>query len=129
MTIDPRRIHTHTLAEVPRTHVYLWVSKDQVIEADLFDSLYKESKGKIAPELHITCPRCNGDIRVDGHSYEIEIEYLDKPRRLVLPDGGIAHQHVVISVEGVRRCPHDDQTGKGICGYTFVIRRNKVHRS
>lgn len=119
-----------TLAEAKSRRVYLKVIEDERwIEADLFDELAIGSQGKIQPELHIACPRCNGALRVDGHEFRIDVRYLDPPRVLTMPDGERVTQTAVISVEGFRRCPNDAAAGKGLCGWGAVIRENRVYPS
>lgn len=116
-----------TLAKVKSRRVYLFVSKETWIEADLYDEMYRASNGKVPAELVIACPRCDGALRINGAKFHIEIHYLDKPRQLTMPDGEVVEQTAVVSVEGTRKCSHPAVTGKGMCGREFTIRENRVY--
>jgi hypothetical protein len=115
---------------VPQRKVYLRMRDGGgYIEADLRDSLFRESHGQIPPELQVTCPLCGGDLHIDGTKKSIRVRYLDSPRRLVMPDNGQpVWQTVEVSVDEMCECSYPSSNGKGKCSWKAVIRDNNVSR-
>lgn len=121
----------HTLAAAPFRKVYLWDRKAQVwIESELYDQIAKDSNGKIPPELHITCPWCDTDLRVSGDNSpkDISVEYLDRPRKLRMPEGEIVEQTCLVTVHERVKCSAPSAAGKGLCAWGGYIKENRIYR-
>jgi len=114
------------------TPVYLKVEDrslaPQMIDADLHDDLAKGANDAKLFELEICCPRCSAWNRIPGNKKDINVRYLSKPQRFQHPhDGEIVQQTAVVSIEQPLQC--SEPIGKSICGYTFVIRENRIIRA
>ena len=114
------------------TPVYLFVADKalhpEMVDADLHDDLAKTSKNAKLFELEICCPRCAAWNRIPGEKKDIEVRYFDRPKPLRHPhDGEIVYQSAVVTIEQPMTC--SEPTGKGICGYTFLIRENRIVRA
>ena len=114
------------------TPVYLKVEDrslaPKMIDADLHDDLAKGAKDPKLFELEICCPRCSAWNRIPGNKKDIDVRYLDKPRSFQHPhDGEMVQQTAIVSVEQPLRCA--EPVGKTICGYTFIIRENRIIRA
>jgi hypothetical protein len=124
----------HQKAEATKVYLFLKYDGATWIECELYDDVYKGSDGKIPAELHLQCPHCGGESVIppteDSEKKHLRIEYLDKPRRLEMPDNGeVVFQTVVISVEEPCRCGHPAPNGKGLCAWKFRIQDNVVTRA
>lgn len=124
---------THTIAQVKGTKVYLWYGTGRdpkVVECELYDELSKKAPDKFQPDLHLCCPVCGGELNIEGgKNKDITVWYLDKPRKLVMPDNGEeVLQTAVVSVEQECRCSWPDPAGKGTCKFACVIRENRIYR-
>lgn len=114
------------------TPVYLFVEDKtlhaRVVDADLHDDLAKGAQDAKLFELEICCPRCSAWNRIPGNKKDIEVRYFDKPKPFQHPhDGEIVYQSAVVTVEQALTC--SEPVGKTICGYTFVIRENRIIRA
>ena len=114
------------------TPVYLWVKdrslNPKMIDADLHDDLAKGANDPKLFELEICCPRCSAWNRIPGNKKDIDVRYLQKPRSFLHPHDGEAIQQVaVVSIEQTLTC--SEPRGKGICGYSFVIKENQIIRA
>lgn len=99
-----------------------------IIFADLFDKLYRESKGQVPAELVVVCPRCNQPLRVNGEAKEISVEYLERPRKVTLSDGKVVNWTKIVTVNKPLTCTRPAWSGKASCGLTFKITDGYVHR-
>lgn len=97
-----------------------------VVQADLYDDGWKQSKGQIPLELDISCPHCGQTNRVPGDQKTLHLRRLPKPRQFVGPTGELHVQMFVVSVDEVMTCDHP--TGKTICGLRFKITDNVLHQ-
>lgn len=120
-------VHT---TRVPQRRVFLRLYEGGgFIEADLRDSLFRESNGQIPPEVQITCPFCGGDLHIDGTKKSIRIRYLEHPVRLVMPDNGeVVWNDAEITVDELCECSYPSAGGKGKCIWKMTIRDNVVSR-
>lgn len=114
------------------TPVFLWVEdkslNPKMVDADLHDELAKSSNNASLLELEICCPRCSAWNRIPGNKKSIDVRYLDTPRSIQHPhDGEIVHQTAVVRIEEPLTC--SEPMGKSICGYTFIIRDNRIIRA
>ena len=123
-----------TLGKAEARKVYLKLRDgDGWMECELYDKEAFDSHGRLPPELHIICPRCNGESIIppslDPTAKTIHVEYLDKPRKLEMPDTGeIVYQTARVSIDEVCTCNHPSPAGKGPCGWRFAIRDNVISR-
>ena len=109
----------HQIAKANGKKTYIRVSRNTVIECELYDELAIGSNGKIPPELHAKCPSCGNDL--SGFEKKgLRVSYFP-PRRLSLPDGRVVVETCVVSIDGLVRCGHDANNGKGVCGWTARI--------
>lgn len=120
------------LGQFRGTPVFLWVEdkslQPRMVDADLHDDLAKASKNAKLFELEICCPRCSAWNRIPGEKKSIDVRYLDKPRPLQHPhDGEVVYQSALVSIEEPLQC--SEPMGKTICGYTFLIRENRIIRA
>jgi len=116
------------------TPVYLGVKDGMVdakmVDADLHDDLFRESKGTKPEllELEVCCPRCGEWNRIPGTKKTIRVGYFNKPRPLMhLHDATPVWQCAMVTIEEPLQCSHE--IGKTICGYTFRITENVIHRA
>jgi hypothetical protein len=121
-----------TIADFSGWPVYLFCKggdiDGKVVEADLYDDLWRRSKGQVPLELDISCPRCGQVSRIPGDLKTIRIERLEKPRQFVGPTGELHVQTFRITIHEVMTCDHPAEAGKGICGLRFRVTDNVVHR-
>jgi hypothetical protein len=99
-----------------------------MVMLQLHDQLYRDSDGKIPPEIVTFCPRCGNNWQIMGDHRTITVEYLEKPVKIELPGGQFINQTAVVSMEGEGGCPwEDDSGGKGVCGYRFRLVDNVMY--
>lgn len=119
-----------TLADYSGWPVYLFCKGGDIdgrlIEADLYDDLWRKSKGAVPLELDVVCPRCGGPNRIPGDRKTIQLHRLDKPRQFAGPTGDLHVQTFVVTVNEVCTCDHP--VGKTICGLRFKITENRLHQ-
>jgi hypothetical protein len=121
-----------TIADFSGWPVYLFCKggdiDGRVVEADLYDDLWKRSNGQVPLELDISCPRCGHVSRIPGDHKTIKIERMEKPKQFVGPTGELHVQTIRITISETMTCDHPSQAGKGICGLRFRVTDNVVHR-
>jgi len=126
-----------SVAQFRGTPVFLFVKDGSVparmVDADLHDDLFRKSIEANTPrpqllELEVCCPRCNEWNRIPGNKKRIVVYYFEKPRKLLhLHDGTVQLQQVMVTIEDELTCSHP--LGKTVCGYTFRITENVIHRA
>ncbi len=126
-------VESLSTARVARRPVYMRVytgrGRDHIwLETDLFDDLFRRSGGQVPPEMHIPCPQCGGQLRIDGTRKHIVVRYLEEPRPLRLPDGRPVLQTAMVSIDEVCECAYPAANGKGKCTWRIRIRDNIVSR-
>lgn len=101
----------------------------KIFVAHLHHDAHEQSHGKIPPELELRCPWCDELLKA-GEKKTVTYYMLPEARRVPHPETGetIVQTHVV-SVEEDMRCPHPSKSGKGICGFRFVIRENVLSKA
>jgi hypothetical protein len=121
----------------PYTPIYCTVRGNSelvpMIVLQLDDQLHKDSDGEIPVHVVGHCPRCGDQFQIRGEVHHIEVEYIEPPVRITVPDinmetGEIGEQERAqvanVSIGGIRTCPGDQSGGKGICGFRFRLQDN-----
>lgn len=102
-------------AEYERTYVLF---EDYVIECEIYGLNFGDTNVK--PVVDFMCPRCGGQLKIDGEHKQISVEKIS-PKTITLLDGRQVVLDVLISVSPFV-CPTPAVNGKAICGLRLVIK-------
>ncbi len=111
---------------------FIYYPEEQIhLVCELYDDLTIGSNGEIPPELHMTCPRCDEDLRLPGEKNPktIRVEYLEKPVLITLANGARVKQVCRVSFDEVLKCGAPAVAGKGLCNFRFTIKDGRMERA